>query len=197
MIDDLFKMNCSTIFLLHPLGLSRTKMDRTGFLNCYLRDPEHPYEGMQVLYLLFKPGVKFKYFVDTEKERTKLFIDEYDLEDGFVVLVYEFPPELSRDYELFLKGSYSLFSKEFKATIPKYTRNGYKELSFQYMVVNRHPEWKAYLEGEEGLNMPISEELEYWMMPNMEKETIIQSQLKQMYEDTTVSGTTGEMSESR
>lgn len=195
MIDDLFKMNCSTLFLLHPLGLSRSAMEKTGFINCYLEDPEHPYEGLDVVYMLFKPGSRFKYFVDTEKTRTPLFIDEYDLEDGYVVLVYEFPKELKEDFERFKKGAYSSFSKQFKETVPKYTRNGYKEYSFQYMVINKLPEWKYYLEGEEGLNMSLDDGVELWMAPNMEKEKLTSENIKRLYEDNKVSGDSPEASQ--
>lgn len=175
MINELFELNCSTIFLLQPLGLSRKKLGSLGFVNAYLQDKHCPlsYIGNMV-FLLFKPGEEgsFRYFTDTERLRTPLFIDEYDYEGGYTVLVYEFPDALSGDFELFRQGKYSRFSEAFRATIGQELEvviEGvtYTQPTMQHAVITRLPEWKAILEEEWGVVIDSDQDL--WKRPSNEE----------------------------
>ena len=73
------------------------------------------------VYLLFKPKDldKFRDFLDGEYERTKSIIDDYDYEDGYVVVVYEINPRLKNDIELIKQGKYSQTSTKFQEIFPK------------------------------------------------------------------------------
>ena len=178
MIEDLFRMNCSTLFLLHPLGLSRKALEGTGFCNCYLRDENKPeYEGMNVVLLLFhvKSKERFNWFVAKERVRTNLFIDEYDYDEGYVVLVYEFPEELAEDFERFKLGKYSEFSEQMKSCYPTEQEviiegKRMKSPSIQHMIVERVGEWKDII--EESLGVHLDNEAEYWQVPRMLEENL-------------------------
>jgi hypothetical protein len=185
MIDELFLINCSTLFLLQPLGLNKQQLDGYGFVNAFLEDGgnENVYEGT-VLFLLFKPRSleKFKYFVDTEKVRTPGFVDEYDYEGGYVVLVYELPLEYHADYELFKQGKYSQFSDKLKKAYPKERSFGGSGPlpTIQWMIVNKYPEWKQIVETSLLIEPPLDAAAELWQAPNMEKERLIIENLKNL-----------------
>jgi hypothetical protein len=186
MIDELFKLNCSTIFLLYPLGLCRKDLEETGFINCYLRDPVRPeLEEMDTVLLLFNvknSKERFRYFVEKEKTRTKLFIDEYDHDKNYVVLVYEFPTELKEDLEKFKRGQYSQFSKKFKEFYPETIRveipiKGRKQSttqpSIQYMIVHKDQQWRDILEDPtRGLGVLLDDGQELWSVMDWSDETI-------------------------
>jgi hypothetical protein len=178
MIKELFKLNCSTLFLLHPLGLSRKQLQGTGFINCYLRDKNKPeYEGLNVVFMLFLPKAqdKFRYFTESEKARTPLFIDQYDLEDGYTVMVYELPENMADDFELFKQGKYSQLSDTYLASLPKQvavpTKNGYQTSNtVQWMIIGQLEEWRDLLETE--FNAPVERDTEMWQKMSWEDETI-------------------------
>ena len=54
-IDVMMKWNCSTIFLLHPLGLNRLKLAEIGFKEAYVRDEYCETEYKNPVFLLFEP----------------------------------------------------------------------------------------------------------------------------------------------
>lgn len=126
-IDSLFKYNCSTLFLLFPLGLDRRKLIPFGFKEVYIKDITIDDYVKNPVYVLFKPTdlVSFQTFVDSEYTRvnphTETFdlVDDYDCEDGHVVLLYSFPEEFEGDFAKFMEGKYSKFSRKFKLTYPK------------------------------------------------------------------------------
>lgn len=183
-LKELFSFNVSTLFLLQPIGLQWKNLKDLGFCNCYLRDETHPeYEGLRVVMLLFevKDPTKFKAFVDGEKERTELFIDEYDHEDNYVVLVYEFPDKLLEDYERIKRGEYSKLSREYQDTLQKTVEvtvmsNGFptkkKSHTTQYMIIRKTPEWRELLEGFFGSDINFDDGREYWKVMDMDEETI-------------------------
>lgn len=190
-LQALFNYNCSTIFLLYPLGIERRKIAQLGFIQAYLLDAEKDVDYQNPVFLLFKPDSPtiFQAFVDSEYERTNKItntvdiIEDYDYIDGHVVLVYQFPKEFEEDYNKFLKGKYSKFSKKFKETYPKTikmkTEEGriIEEVSTQYRIINRTSEFKDYLEDVFGEGT-FSEDMEYWSKPDMDKETLTFDKLK-------------------
>jgi hypothetical protein len=189
-MSDLFKLNVSTIFLLYPLGIKYQGLKGLGFLNAYLEDSEFSWEGDVVL-LLFKPKnvFRFQFWVEQEKERTPAFIDEYDYEEGFTVLVYQFPIELKEDLELIKQGKYSRVSKAYIATVPESSNvvvkdsEGKDRYAFcaARLIVHKDPEWIKIV--EEMLGLAIHPSQEFWLKMKKEKETLnisrIREELKQ------------------
>lgn len=184
-LKELFSFNISTLFLLQPLGLQWKELRTIGFCNCYLRDEAHPeYEGLQVVMLLFevKDQDGFRLFVDKEKERTPHFIDEYDHEDNYVVLVYDFPDDLTEDYERIKRGEYSKLSQKYQATLQQTVEvtilgstglpSRKKSHTTQYMIIRKTPEWKALLEDYFGSDINFDDGREFWKVMDMTEETI-------------------------
>jgi len=172
-IDSLFKYNCSTLFLLFPLGLDRRKLMDFGFQSAYDGDKtlEAPYE--YPVFLLFKPTdlTLFQAFVDSEYMRinhhTQTFDlkEDYDHEEGYVVLLYDFPDIFQDDYKRFLEGKYSKFSSKFRATYPKVIKilheNGRIDevIGTAYKIINKNDP-KLYEEVKKRGELDMREELE-------------------------------------
>ena len=119
------------------------------------------------MYLLFKPEDldKFRDFLDGEYEKTKSIIDDYDYEDGYVVLVYEINPKLKKDIELIKQGKYSQTSPAFQGIFPKVVqirKNGLRrdEISLQYRVFNKTEDLVQFWEDKLGVDLP--EDVEVW-----------------------------------
>ena len=119
------------------------------------------------IYLLFKPTNldKFKVFLDEEYERTKSIIDDYDYEDGYVVVVYMLNSKLKDDFELIKQGKYSKTSSKFQDIFPKTVKlviNGIpkNQVSLQYRVFNKTEDLKKFW--EEKLGVVFDETIEVW-----------------------------------
>ena len=63
---------------------------------------------------------RFREFLEKEYETNHSLIDDYDYEDGFVVLVYKLPSKHHKDYQLIRAGKYSETSKEFNVDLRYY-----------------------------------------------------------------------------
>jgi len=161
------KKTITSIFIVPTLSIGREKLMDNGFINGYIKDSrkEVQYEGC--IYLLFKPKDldKFKEFLDVEYERTKSIIDDYDYEDGYVVVVYVLNEKLEKDIALIKKGKYSRTSPAFQSIFPKVVklrRNGFykDEISLQYRIFNKTEDLKQFWEDKFG--MEIDEDMEVW-----------------------------------
>lgn len=161
------KKTITSIFIVPTLSIGREKLMDNGFINGYIKDSrkEVQYEGC--IYLLFKPKDldKFKDFLDVEYERTKSIIDDYDYEDGFVVVIYMLNEKLEKDIALIKKGKYSRTSPAFQSIFPKVVklrRNGFykDEISLQYRIFNKTEDLKQFWEDKFG--MEIDEDMEVW-----------------------------------
>ena len=94
-----------------------------------------------------------------------LLIDDYDYEDGYVVLVYEINPKLKKDIELIKQGKYSQTSPAFQGIFPKVVqirKNGLRrdEISLQYRVFNKTEDLVQFWEDKLGVDLP--EDVEVW-----------------------------------
>src|SRR5690349_19446244 len=99
----------TTMFLLRPLGfiaksepVNNCHVKRKfNLVNSFIRDMDHPTDEKFPVFVLFKPKdlLEFEKFVQDEKE-TGLLVEDYDYPDGYVVLLYRFPAEYERDYQL-------------------------------------------------------------------------------------------------
>lgn len=172
------KRTDSTRFLLRGLGILPNAIDNYGFLNAFLDDIDHETHYENCVYLLFKPKELslFEWFVEEEKSRTNLLVEEYDYPNGFVVLVYKFPAEYMENYRLFKEGKYSKFTEKYKKLFPM-EKSGIssknipvKEPSFYYHIFKKSDTMKAYWENK--LGVILDEDSEYWSIPNMQKETL-------------------------
>jgi hypothetical protein len=183
--EDLLRFNCSTLFLMPILGIGWRDIKKMGFCNCYLRDENKPeYEDMEVVLLLFqnKGDDKLRYFVEKEKARTPLFIDEYDYEEGYIVLVYEFPEELKEDYHRFKRGEYTKLSESFRKKTPKTTADRVKAVveysdgsqghttvaapNLAYMAITKDPVLIELLKERFGDDVAFEDGRELWKSPD-------------------------------
>ena len=166
------------------LRVPKDALRSNGFINGYIKDErmQHGYEDS--IYLLFKPDNldKFREFLDGEYERTKSIIEDYDYEDGFVVVVYQLNEKFKQDYELVKKGRYSKTSKEFQKIFPKVikiVKGGLNkdEISLQYRIFNKTDDLIEFWEDKIGIT--FEDDFEVWEGWNEEKEVLVIDKLKE------------------
>ena len=179
------KKTITSIFMVPTLKIDKVKIKDNGYINAYAKD-ESPnavsYENC--VYLLFKPSNldKFRIFLDEEYERTKSVIDDYDYEDGYIVVVYKLNPKFKKDYMLIKEGLYSRTSKEFQALFPKIVKvvkNGLHrdEISLQYRVFNKTEDMVTFW--EEKLGVIFDEDQEVWHGYESENEILNINKIKE------------------
>lgn len=153
------------------LKVPKDALRGNGFINGYVKDLRKEDEYEDSIYLLFRPVDlnKFREFLDYEYERTKSIIEDYDYENGYVVVVYQLDAKYKTDYNLVRQGRYSKTSTDFQKMFPKIvkiTRNGLHkdEISLQYRIFNKAEDliefWQEKLEVD--LKDMIGEEFEVW-----------------------------------
>ena len=161
------KKTITSIFIVPTLSIGKEKLVDNEFINGYIKDGRKEVQYENCVYLLFKPKDldKFKVFLDEEYERTKSIVDDYDYEDGYVVVVYKLNERLSSDIELIKQGKYSKTSKRFQEIFPKNIKvqkgnRTYEQISTQYRIFNKTNDLKTYW--EEKLGIEIDEDTELW-----------------------------------
>ena len=161
------KHTITSIFIVPTLSIGKDKLLDNGFVNGYIKDNKRDIQYENAVYLLFKPENldKFRNFLDNEYERTKSIIDDYDYEDGYVVVVYEINPRLKGDIELVKQGKYSQTSPSFQGSFPKVVqikKNGLRrdEISLQYRVFNKTEDLVKFWEDKLGVELP--DDVEVW-----------------------------------
>ena len=161
------KHTITSIFIVPTLSIGKDKLNDNGFVNGYIKDNKRDIQYENAVYLLFKPENldKFRNFLDNEYERTKSIIDDYDYEDGYVVVVYEINPRLKGDIELVKQGKYSQTSSSFQGSFPKIVqikKNGLRrdEISLQYRVFNKTEDLVKFWEDKLGMELP--DDVEVW-----------------------------------
>lgn len=178
------KKTITSIFIVPTLSIGKEKLVDNGYINGYIEDArkEVQYEGC--IYLLFKPQSleKFKEFLDVEYERTKSIVDDYDYEDGYVVVVYMLNSRLDSDIALIKKGKYSKTSPAFQAIFPKIVklkRNGIMkdEISLQFRIFNKTEDLKQFWEDK--LAVEFDEDMEVWHGFIKEEEILDLDKIKQ------------------
>jgi hypothetical protein len=174
MIKDILdlKYNCSTLFLLDPIGLKIRDVRNIGFINSYLKMDGRTVDCDMPLFLLFKKceddGGQFSDFLTKQYNKNDNLIEEIDCETH-VILTYCIPDVFAGDYELFLNGKYSKFSRAFKSTFTEKI-TGRDEYTFQYRVIHKIPSWKEEVEDYFGTILDKNDEL--WTKADMSKETL-------------------------
>ena len=125
---------------------------------------------------------KFREFLDGEYERTKSIIEDYDYEDGFVVVVYQLNDRFKKDYELVKQGKYSKTSKAFQSEFPKSVKvikSGLSkdEISLQLRIFKKSADLVEFWEDKIGIT--FQDEFEVWEGWDEEKEVLVIDKLKE------------------
>lgn len=178
------KKTITSIFMVPTLQIPKGLLLENGFVNAYVQDSHRDVQYEDCIYLVFRPKDldKFREFLDSEYERTKSIVDDYDYEDGFVVIVYELDSKFSKDFKLIRSGKYSKTSAEFQKLFPKLVKikkNGLHkdEISLQYRIFNRTEDLIKYW--EEKLGVEFDEDQEVWHAFNEENEILNIEKLKE------------------
>ena len=175
----------TTIFMVPTLKTPKNSLRNNGFINAYLVDnvSESTYEDC--IYILFKPKDldMFKDFLDSEYERTKQIVEDYDYEGGFVVVVYKLSQKWKEDFNLIKQGKYSQTSDGFQKVFPKVIKlmkNGLHrdELSLQYRIFNKTNDLIEYWQDKLGITY-WDEDMEVWSEFKIENEILTKKVLNE------------------
>lgn len=150
------------------LGINSEDLARNGFIDGYIKDETNDMQYKNVVYLLFKPDDMdvFDRFVQSEFERTKQLIDDYDYTEGYTVLIYQLNHKFDNDFKLVKESRYSKTSEEFQRQFPRVKKiklpNGRRmdELSLQYRIFNKTGDLVEFWEKQ--FEMTFSEDMEVW-----------------------------------
>lgn len=174
----------TSIFMVPTLGIKREKLIINGYMNGYISDSRRDVQHRNAVYLLFKPDDldRFREFLDDEYERTTYILDDYDYEDGYVVVVYQLSPTWKEDFLLIREGLYSRTSDEFQQLFPKVIKimkNGLHrdEISLQYRIFKKTEDLKQYW--EDRLGIVFTDDMEVWDGFDIDKETLDLDTVKQ------------------
>lgn len=173
------------MFFVPTLNIDRDTLTKNNFINGYIKDGNRDVQYENAVYLLFKPADldRFRMFLDSEYERTKSIIDDYDYEDGYVVLVYELNKTYKQDFELIKQGKYSKTSKKFQELFPKTMRvyattNTFQtKITLQYRIFNKTEDLRKFW--EEKIDINLDETSEVWTIFLEENETLDLEKIKE------------------
>jgi len=171
------KKTISTIFIMPTLKIPREKLKENGFINAYEYDGEKDVNYPNSVCLLFKPPNlhAFREFLEEEYERTTNIIEDYDYNNGFVVVVYKLNAKFLEDFELVKQGKYSQTTKKFQAEYNKTTkivRDGVTsdEISLQYRIFNKTQDLIDFWENKLGITFEKDQEV--WEMYDPDREVL-------------------------
>ena len=183
---ELKKTICS-IFMVPSLKIDRDALHANEFLNGYAKDNSREESYDDSVYLLFRPKNidRFREFLDSEYERTKDLIEDYDLPSGFVVVVYKLDPNFKGDFDLIKQSRYSHTSPEFQALFPKTVTilvDGLKQerISLQVMIFKKTDELRKFWEDK--FQADLGENVEFWKGYDEKSETLNEQKLEQYLE---------------
>jgi hypothetical protein len=177
------KKTITSIFIVPTLKIDRDKLKENGYLNGYMSDVRRDIQYQNAVYLLFQPSNldKFREFLDDEYQRTKQLIDDYDYEEGFVVVVYTLDNKWKKDFAIIRQGKYSKTSKVYQQEFPKIIkilRNGlYKDdISLQFRIFTKDESLRQYWEDK--LDMNFTDDMEVWDGFDIENEILDLDKIK-------------------
>jgi hypothetical protein len=171
------KLTVTSIFMVPTIGLPLDDLTKYGYINGFSADGHRSEQYEDSVYLLFKPldYLKFTEFIETLYDENFRFIDDYDYEGGYVVLVFRLNPAHETDFKRVKESKYSETSKIFqelfmnKVTIIVDNLEC-KENSLQSMIFNKHEDLQIYWEKQMGIEIPDNQE--FWSAFDLEKETL-------------------------
>lgn len=183
------KKTITSIFIVPMFKFDREVLKENGFINGYTYDAERDVQYENVTYLLFKPDNldKFRAFLDEQYEKRKDIVDDYDYEDGFVVVVVGLDKRYKKDISLIMEGKYSETSEKFQNLFPKtikVIKSGIRkdEVSLQHRIFDKAIELRVYWENRIGDTLP--EDVEVWPGFDLFTETLDLDKIKkELYED--------------
>jgi hypothetical protein len=166
----------TSMFLVPTLGLDKTLLNQYNYLNSYsdLKDKEIDYDP-HVVYILFKPNSKilFKDFLNNLYKYNNSILEDFNLDNDFVVVVFQLNEEFNIDYELIKISKYSKTSKKFQNLFPetvlKQNSKGVRK-SLQTLVFNKDKSLVDYWEKKIGSE--FTEDMEVWYSFDPEKEIL-------------------------
>lgn len=182
------KKTVTSIFMVPTLKIPKEPLLNNGFINAFIADgrKEVQYEGC--IYLLFHPTNldRFREFLNSEYARTSNVIDDYDYEEGFVMVVYQLDDRFKEDFELIKNGKYSKTSEEFQNLFPKTVvirKDQWKreEVSLQVRVFEKAPDLVEYWEDK--LDIHFTEDMEVWQGFDKENETCHIDFIREAYKE--------------
>ena len=183
------KKNITSIFMVPTLKVPKDALRGNGFINAYIKDNRREDQYKESIYLLFKPKEldKFREFLDNEYERTKSIIEDYDYEDGYVVVVYQLNEKYRKDLDLIRQGKYSKTSADFQKNFPKiikiYRGGLHKdEISLQYRIFNKNEDLVDFWEEKLGIDFKttVGNDFEVWEGWDEQKEILELDKIKEI-----------------
>jgi hypothetical protein len=183
------KKNITSIFMVPTLKVPKDALRGNGFINAYVKDDRREDEYKESIYLLFKPTDldKFREFLDNEYERTKTIIEDYDYEDGYVVVVYQLNNKYKKDFQLIKQGKYSKTSSDFQKLFPKIIKiikSGLHrdELSLQYRIFNKAADLIEFWQEKLGIDLELTVgiDFEVWEGWDEQKEILELDKIKEI-----------------
>jgi len=183
------KKNITSIFMVPTLKVPKDALRGNGFINAYIKDNRREDQYKESIYLLFKPKEldKFREFLDNEYERTKSIIEDYDYEDGYVVVVYQLNEKYRKDFDLIRQGKYSKTSADFQKNFPKiikiYRGGLHKdEISLQYRIFNKNEDLVDFWEEKLGIDFKttVGNDFEVWDGWDEQKEILELDKIKEI-----------------
>lgn len=176
MIAELFKYNCSALFILKPVvGINYgTLKENYGFINSYLRDKAREDLTGNLLFVLFRPQdfEYFEMFISEQSLDNDNYLEDYDYSNGYVVMVYRIPEKFKEDFEKFKEGKYSKLSSLIKNCYEKEIKTFLiPEESFQWSVFNKSSKLRKTL--EEFLDCQFTKDMELWQLPDIENKEVL------------------------
>jgi hypothetical protein len=178
------KKTITSIFMVPALKINRERLSSNGFLNGYIKDSKLDVQYDSCIYLLFRPPnlERFQDFLDSEYEKNVGIVDDYDYENGFVVVVYKLNNKYEDDYKLIKEGKYSKTSEDFQKNFPKIikiVKNGLHrdEVSLQYRIFRKTADIQEYWETKIGVD--LDNDMEVWPTFEEEKETLDIDKIKE------------------
>ncbi len=182
------KKNITSIFMVPTLKVPKDALRSNGFINAYIKDNRREDVYKESVYLLFKPTDldKFREFLDSEYERTKAVIEDYDYEDGYVVVVYQLNDKYKKDFNLIKQGKYSKTSEEFQKMFPRVVKivkdnSRRDEVSLQYRIFSKAEDLLNFWEEKLGIDFKstFGDDFEVWDGWDEEKEILELDKIKE------------------
>jgi hypothetical protein len=162
------KKTITSIFLIPVLGLDKGLLKQYDYVNSFsdMEDKELDYDP-HVVYIVFKPNSKllFEEFLETLYNKNEFIVEDFNLDDNYVVVVFGLDKRFNTDYELIKQSKYSETSKEFQELFPKTITNvvkgkQIKRKSLQNLVFNKDNSLLEYWENKTGVL--FTNDMEVW-----------------------------------
>lgn len=181
------RITVSSIFLVPTLKIEEKHIKTHGFINGYNFAPDKEEYNENFVFLLFKPKNmdNFQWFVDEEYDRTDAILEDFDVDKGYVVLVYRLNAAFKTDFDLIRQGKYSKTSQKFQELFKKVKtiiREGEPkdEMSLQWKIFTKAEDLREFWEGDDMIGQRLPKDSEVWYEFNEEKETLTVDKIKEL-----------------